>query len=177
MAGTIDKRQNAVNSEVHLPVHLDPERTTAGDAFGAFVFRTLRLANLLTLEGDELARPAGQTSARWLVLASLEWGPATVAATARTLGLTRQSVQRVADLLAADGLIAYEDNPRHRRAKLAALTAAGRVALDGIQAAQRVWADRYGAEIGRSDLDAAAAVLARVMAALERNGHGAAAEE
>ena len=36
----------------------------------------------------------------------VEDGEHTVAETARTLGLARQSVQRVADLLEADGLVA-----------------------------------------------------------------------
>jgi DNA-binding MarR family transcriptional regulator len=34
------------------------------------------------------------------------------------MGLTRQGVQRVVDLLAGDGLIALGENPDHRRAKL-----------------------------------------------------------
>jgi hypothetical protein len=39
------------------------------------------------------------------------------------MGLTRQSVQRTADLLEADGLVSYAENPAHQRAKLATLTA------------------------------------------------------
>ncbi len=43
------------------------------------------------------------------------------------MGLTRQSVQRIADLLVERGLAAYADNPAHRRAKLVTPTSAGRV--------------------------------------------------
>jgi DNA-binding MarR family transcriptional regulator len=151
-------------------VRTDAGRTADGDAFGAFVFRTLRLANLLTTAGDELARPAGQSSARWLVLGALRWGPATVADIARTLGLTRQSVQRVADLLARDGLITWTDNPRHRRAKLAVLADPGRSALELIEAGQRIWANHFGGQIGKRDLDVASDVLGQVMAELTRPG-------
>ena len=49
--------------------------------------------------GEEIAKPAGQTLARWLALEEVADGPATVAQMARALGLARQSVQRVTDLL------------------------------------------------------------------------------
>jgi DNA-binding MarR family transcriptional regulator len=75
------------------------------------VVQVFRLNGLLAEVGDALARPAGQSSARWQVLASIEEAPAPVAQIARVLGLARQSVQRVADLLAEEGLASYEDNP------------------------------------------------------------------
>lgn len=142
-------------------------RTAAGDAFSTFAVRVLRLAGLLTAAGDALARPAGQTSARWQVLAAVEDAPATVAEVARALGLARQSVQRVADLLAADGLADYQNNPAHQRAKLLGLTPAGRAALGAIQAAQRGWADALGAALGADEVRAATRTLDRALAALE----------
>ena len=141
-------------------------RTPAGDAFSALVARVFRVNGLLAAAGDALSRPAGQTSARWQVLAMLENGAATVAATARVLGLARQSVQRIADLLETDGLIRYVDNPRDRRARLAELTGEGRDALATIQAAQRPWADRIGAAVGEKDLRRAADTLDRLITAL-----------
>ena len=91
--------------------------------------RVFQLNGLFTAAGDALARPAGQTSARWQVMAAIEDAPASVAQIARRLRLTRQSVQRVADLLDRDGLAVYEDNPAHRRAKLLDLTLRGREIL------------------------------------------------
>ncbi len=96
----------------------------------------------------------------------VEGGPVTVAQIARTLGLARQSVQRVADALEWTGLIAYEDNPRHRRARLVSMTEPGREALSMIQAAQRPWADELGATVGERDLRRANATLDRTLAAL-----------
>jgi len=69
----------------------------------------------------------------------------------------------VADVLVREGLAVYEENPGHRRAKLLRLTPRGRSALRTIQAAQRVWADALGAEIGEADLRQASAILARVL--------------
>ncbi len=167
MTGTLPERQHAVNtapSSGRKSKRADIRRTPAGDAFSELVVLVLRLHGLLTAAGDDLARPAGQTSARWQVLAGAEDGTRTVADVARLLGLARQSVQRVADLLEAEGLIAYADNPRHRRARLLSLTAAGRQVLEVIQAAQRGWADRHGARAGEADLRRASEILGRVLA-------------
>ena len=122
-----------------------------------------RLNGMLTAAGDALAQPAGQTSARWRVLAAVEQTPMTVAQIARAWTLPRQSVQRVADLLEQDGLVSYEANPAHRRASLVRLTPQGRSALRRIQAAQREWADEVGREIGVEDLATANRILARVL--------------
>jgi len=141
-------------------------RTPAGDAFSALVIRIFQLNGRLGAAGDALARPAGQSTARWQVLASIEDAPRTVADIARALGLARQSVQRVADLLVAEGLAAYEDNPGHRRAKLLRLAPSGGAVLARIQTGQREWADRIGQQVGRADLERATAVLDRVAKAL-----------
>jgi DNA-binding MarR family transcriptional regulator len=160
----IDGRQDAVTSAAQRA------RTGAGDAFSGLVVRVFRLNGLLSAAGDALSRPAGQTSARWQVLAMLEEGSHTVAETARTLGLARQSVQRVADLLEADGLVAFEDNPRHRRARLMRLTEGGRTALAGIQAEQRPWADGLGRAVGEARLRRLNGDLDRVLARIAGAG-------
>jgi DNA-binding MarR family transcriptional regulator len=156
------KRQHAVKSGGA------PARTPAGDAWSALVVQVIRLHGQITAVGDALARPAGQTSARWQVLAAAERGPTTVAQIARALGLARQSVQRVADVLSEEGLTTYADNPDHLRAKLLGLTPRGRAALSAIQQLQRAWADELGAEVGEADLRRASAVLDRVLSALLR---------
>src|SRR5215472_4893225 len=127
-------------------------RTPVGDALTDLIIPTIRLRALFTTAGEAIARPAGQTLARWLVLEAVAQAPRTVAQVARTMGLTRQSVQRVADLLERDGLTAYAENPGHRRAQLVLLTPQGWQALGTIQQAQRVWADAVGAEVGEAEL-------------------------
>ena len=129
--------------------------------------QVFRLDGALTARGDALARPAGQSTARWRVLASIEDEPRTVAQIARAWSFARQSVQRVADTLERDGLVALEDNPAHRRAKLLRLTPLGARTLAEIQAAQTAWANELGARIGARDLDAASEILARVLSGLE----------
>ncbi|AHG43979.1 MarR family transcriptional regulator [Rhizobium leguminosarum bv. trifolii CB782] len=141
-----------------------------GNAFSAFAITALRLAGHLTAAGDQLAKPAGQTSARWQVLAAARRGDMSVAQIARALGLARQGVQRLADVLAAEKLIAYADNPQHQRAKLVRLTAEGAARLGVIEVAQAGWADGLGSAFTTAELDAARAVMARVMAMLESDG-------
>jgi DNA-binding MarR family transcriptional regulator len=131
-----------------------------------------RLAGLLGAEGDALARPAGQTTARWQVLAAVDDAPRSVAEIARVLGLARQSVQRVADAREAGGVVRYEDNPRHRRARLVVPTAAGTAALRRIEREQRPWADAIGSSIGVRDLDRLRGLLDRLTAAVESEAAG-----
>lgn len=79
-----------------------------------------------------LCRRFGQTRANFRVLSAIEGGR-TIPQLARELGLTRQSVQRVADRLVDRALAAYEPNPGHRRSPLLKETAPGaevRAALD-----------------------------------------------
>ena len=147
-------------------------RTPAGDALSELVVHVFLLNGLLVSTGDSLAQPAGQTSARWRVLATVEDGPSTIAQIARDWGLARQSVQRVADVLVEERYCLYEENPGHRRAQLLRITPQGRRALRTIQAAQRAWADALGSEIGEADLRKANAVLARAIRTIASHGPG-----
>ena len=158
----LPKRQHIVNSGA-----APPARTPAGDAFAALAIGVLQLAGHLTSAGDALTKPLGQSSARWQVLAAAGHENMSVAQIARALGLARQGVQRLADLLEADGLARYSDNPAHLRAKLLVLTPKGRKVLAAIKARQAVWANALGAELGESGLREASAVLGRMLEALK----------
>lgn len=106
----------------------------------------------LVSAGNELVAPLGLTSAWWQVLAALRYSPVPLpaASIARNMGLTRQAVQRIIDLLAERGLIAFEDNPHHQRAKLVVLTPTGTATVTGAEQAvapfDQAIADRVGAE-------------------------------
>ena len=144
---------------------MNPDRTPSGDAFATFAIAVLRLAGHLQTAGDALAKPAGQTSARWQVLAAADHAPMSVADAGRALGMTRQGVQRVADLLEKDGLILYVDNPAHQRAKLMTLTEDGKAALETIKARQAVWANALGDLLGKKQItDATQTVMAALQA-------------
>jgi DNA-binding MarR family transcriptional regulator len=161
MEPKVAARQHVVNAEAG-----PPSRTPAGNAFTALLGQVIGLTRRFTTAGEALAKPAGQTLARWLVLETVQDAPATVAQIARTLHLARQGVQRLADLLVRDGLAAYETNPAHRRAKLLRITPQGRTALRTIQTAQAAWADTLGAKIGEAELRQASILLDQVLQAV-----------
>src|SRR5215475_3407675 len=52
-------------------------------------------------------------------------GPLTVPQIAEMRPTSRQRMQRLADELAAEGLVEFVDNPKHRRSKLVQLTSKG----------------------------------------------------
>ena len=90
----------------------------------------------LVSAGNILVEHLRLSSAWWQVLAALRYAPAplTVASIARSMGLTRQAVQRIVDLLAQQHLVAFQPNPHHRRAKLVTLTKAG---IDAVESAEQ----------------------------------------
>ncbi|NXY99868.1 MarR family transcriptional regulator [Streptomyces sp. BR123] len=116
---------------------------------------------------EELARPAGLTAARWQVLGAVLKEPLPVAGIARAMGITRQSVQRVADLLAAQGLAEYLPNPAHRRAKLLRPTEAGRAAVARIDPGHAALATALADRLGDAAFRETVAVLDRLTAALD----------
>jgi DNA-binding MarR family transcriptional regulator len=116
---------------------------------------------------EELARPAGLTAARWQVLGAVLGDALPVAGIARVMGITRQSVQRIADLLVDQGLAEYVPNPAHRRAKLLRPTDEGRAAVARINPDHARMAHRLAEAVGHDELAAALDSLRRLSAALD----------
>lgn len=90
---------------------------------------TFRLNGQVLALAEDLARPAGLTAARWQVLGAVLSEPLPVSTIARDMGMARQSVQRIADILVGAGLATYSENPAHRRAKLFSPTDEGLAAI------------------------------------------------
>ncbi|GAA4484077.1 helix-turn-helix domain-containing protein [Microbacterium panaciterrae] len=143
------------------------ERTEAGEAFTSFVVEVAALGHFMTAAGEAIARHGGLTLARWVVLDAVAEQPQTVAQVGRLRGMARQPVQRVADLLAEEGLAEFNENPRHRRAKLLAPTARGRQVLGTINAYQAAWANDHGGRLGIARLENAHALIAEIRPLVE----------
>ncbi|MCX5060314.1 MarR family transcriptional regulator [Streptomyces sp. NBC_00461] len=129
-----------------------------------------RLNGQFLAVAEELAKPAGLTAAWWQVLGAILGEPLSVAGIARAMGITRQSVQRIADLLVQRGLAEYRPNPAHRRAKLLAPTAQGRAANARIGPGHAAFADRLAQEFGEAELAEAVRVLERLSKVLDQLG-------
>jgi DNA-binding MarR family transcriptional regulator len=144
-----------------------PPHTEAGGLLTDVILATFRLNGRLLEVAQQLAAEGGLTAAWWQVLGGVLDQPRTVAEIGRRMGMTRQGVQRVADLLVERGLAEYRPNPSHRRAKLLACTEAGYWAVRQVTLVQHPWSNRIGAEIGPDDLRGALATMQRLIAALE----------
>jgi len=134
-----------------------------GVALTDIVLRTFELNGLFLSASERLARPAGLTPARWQVLGAVLAGPLTVSAIARAMGLARQSVQRIADALVADGLARTMDNPAHRRARLLEPTEEGWNRIAMLHETQPRWTRRVTQDIDVEQLRDALAVMDRIV--------------
>jgi DNA-binding MarR family transcriptional regulator len=137
------------------------------DLLSGTALAVFRLNGQILGVAEELARPAGLTAARWQVLGAVLTTPLPVAGIARAMGITRQSVQRIADLLVEQGLAEYLPNPAHRRAKLLRPTQDGYDAVARIDPAHAALAKRLAEEVGSGELGSTLDALTRLSAALD----------
>ena len=144
-----------------------PDQTDAGAVLTDVILTTFRLNGRLLEVAQEFAAAGEITAAWWQVLGGILDEPRTVAEIGRRMGMTRQGVQRVADLLVARGLAEYRPNPAHRRAKLLACTEGGYWAIRRISLAVVPWGNAVGAEIGADELRNALETMRRLVAVLE----------
>jgi DNA-binding MarR family transcriptional regulator len=79
-------------------------------------------------------------------------GPLTVPRIARMRPTSRQRMQRLADELAAEGLVKFIDNPKHRRSKLVQLTRKGDARYREMNARFLVIASTMGVALGEADI-------------------------
>jgi DNA-binding MarR family transcriptional regulator len=130
------------------------------------VAEVFELAGALRRDGEAIAKLAGQTQARWQVMWIAATGRLSVAMIARRLGLTRQSVQRVADEIVAGDLASFEPNPDHQRSPLLILTPAGEKTLDTINHTSRERNLQHAAALGEDGIAELRRLLGRYRDAL-----------
>ena len=143
--------------------------TQRGQLFTELVLEIFKLNGLLIAEGDRLTQSVGLTSARWKVLGAIALSQTemTVPQIARTMGQTRQSVQRIADSMSDTGLLMYRNNPAHKRAKLLSLTEEGKKIFDALQKLQSPWANHSAKDISIPDLKIAVSVIRHLIEKFE----------
>lgn len=151
---------------------------TPGAAATRLVLDLFRLNNALLAAGDRLVAPLGLTSARWQVLGAIVAAdfPHPVAWLARNLGANRQNVQRIVNDLVAEGIVAFQPNPHHRRAQLVVLTDKGRRVFDDAMGLQGPWIEDLSAELTVEEVETAHRVIRSLRARLGRGEEGEGAE-
>lgn len=147
----------------------DEKHSEEGAALTQLVLEVFRLNGRLLAAGDRLVFDAGLTSSRWQVLGAVHFaeGPQTVSWLARSMGLTRQAVQRIVNELEQQGLVAFKDNPAHRRAQLVVLTRKGRVTYLAADRQQKPWSNALAKGFSRAQLEQARTVLGAIRSRLE----------
>jgi len=141
--------------------------TSAARTFTDLVLEVFRFNGRLLVAGDRLSKPVGLTSARWQVLGALEEQGRSVAQIARKMGLARQNVQRLADVLEKEGMVVYAPNPDHRRAKLVCFTGRGKKAFEKLVRLQAAWANQMACHVSHPDMKVAVEVLRKLRSAVE----------
>lgn len=124
--------------------------------------------NRLRALGDVLHGDLEVTTAMRAVMETLaDAGAMTVPQIAKLKGVTRQHVQLLADALVEAGLAAVKENPAHRRSSLIALTEKGRRTFAKMRAREAPIVEDIAAGFEAHDLERAAAVLTRLIAAVD----------
>jgi len=130
----------------------EPGFTEEGFLWIRLTLAVLRLNGGLVAAGDRITKGLGLTSARWQILAVPAQEDATVAQIARMQGLQRQSVWRIVNLLLAEGMIEFVDNPDHRRAKLVRLTSLGAEKHSLLLSREVAWANSIDGAVTTQEL-------------------------
>ena len=86
-------------------------------------------------------------------------GPLTVPQIAEMRPTSRQRMQRLADELAAEGLVEFTDNPKHRRSKLVRLTAKGEARYRELDIRLRAIASTLGIALSEADIRKTTAIV------------------
>jgi DNA-binding MarR family transcriptional regulator len=138
-------------------------------ALTRLVLETFRLNGRLLSAGDALVDDIGLTSARWQVIGAIAESsvPLPVAHIARKMGLTRQTVQWLANEMKRDGLVRFEANPAHRRAQLVVLTPRGRASYRAAMKRQRAWVQQLAVGLSLEQIEAARSTLLTIRRHLE----------
>lgn len=134
---------------------------------GAALLSVLLETFALSFRVREAGKRSGIFSANgaglWGFLNSLATsGPMTVPALARMRPVSRQHMQQIANDAAAQGLVEFIDNPRHRRSKLVTLTAAGRAAYAELTRGLAGWCTELARGLDAGELETAAHVLVEI---------------
>jgi DNA-binding MarR family transcriptional regulator len=131
-------------------------------AFRRFTRAVFAAQAAVLRHGDTANASIGQSSARWRVLRAIDDGHVSVAAAARFMGSSRQSVQRLTDALIDEGLVETEGQHDDRRLKPLRLTARGQQVHDALEENFDTWADRLLAHIRADDLAAVSRGLEQI---------------
>ncbi|MBP0581619.1 MarR family transcriptional regulator [Labrys sp. LIt4] len=141
----------------------------AGEGVTALILEIFRLNGRLLAAGDRLVAGLGLSSARWQVLGAIALAdtPQPVAHLARSMGLNRQGVQRIVNEMVDEDILAFRDNPHHRRARLVVMTSRGKTAYEAAGRRQKPWVDALAQGLATEDVAACLRLIGTLRQRLE----------
>jgi DNA-binding MarR family transcriptional regulator len=124
----------------------------------------------LNAAGERLFHGTDRTPGQMSLMRSIyEEGPQSVAQIARARPVARQAVQRMADQLAAAGLVEFAENPAHLRAKLVRLSPAGGRVIERLLADTLAWAGTLARDFDEREVHTVVEAMRKLKAALVRD--------
>lgn len=140
-------------------------RTAAGQALTDLILLIFRTGVEMATLAPAHAGDPEMTSVRWRMMNSLSGGPKTGAQLGRESGMTRQGALLNVQVLERMGYVTLIDDPHDKRAKKVALTAEGKVKLDGMSSFQAAWVNRMATKFKKADVELALTVVEELRSA------------
>jgi DNA-binding MarR family transcriptional regulator len=136
----------------------------------SLIYDIYEAAGAIRGTGQALARAEGLTLAQWTLLQQVRDTPEmTVARAARRLGVTRQSVQKTANELAARGHLEFVDNPDHKTSPLITISPTGSEVLDRMNRSADIANQRHFHDLTAAEVAATRQTLQRMTQAIYDN--------
>jgi DNA-binding MarR family transcriptional regulator len=137
--------------------------SSKGEAIAALVLEVSQLFFRLRAVGQKTGFITNWGAGAFGFMRSLALsGPLTVPQIARMRPTSRQRMQRLADELAAEELVEFIDNPKHRRSKLARLTRKGHARYRELSARLLDIASTMGADLSEADIRKSTEIVGRL---------------
>ena len=148
-----------------MPQGKGPDRTAGGksEAIADLVLEVAQFFFRMRAVGKKTGLISGWGAGTFGFMRSLALlGPLTVPQIAQMRPTSRQRMQRLADELAAEGLVEFIDNPRHRRSKLVRLTRKGNSHYRELSARFLAIVSTMGAALSEADIRKTTDVVRRL---------------
>ena len=140
------------------------KRHKNAELFKEIILEIFRLHGLLNTVGDELTQEFGLSSARWKVLGAIFLAECsqTVPQIAKTMGQSRQAIQKIVTAMYKDGFLTLEENPKHKTAKLISLTQKGKEVFLQLDEKQIAWSNSCSENLDSEKLHSTVEILKEI---------------
>jgi len=140
------------------------ERHENAKLFKEIILEIFKLHGQLNTIGDKLTQEFELSSARWKVLGAifLAESSQTVPQIAKSMGQSRQAIQKIITAMHKQGFLLVGENPNHKTAKLISLTTKGKEVFLKLDEKQIEWSNACSENLDRVKLQSTIEVLKEI---------------